>query len=103
MSSETIKQIAGSIAAELRENPERWAKTDYAFDHNGASIDPTDEGACSWCLLGHMMKRSKITCEEFARGFGFNTDPALSLSDWNDAPERTVADIIARCEAVANG
>ena len=83
----TVKEIALSIASELKEHPEHWGQ--IYFHHNGKS-----------CLAGHLRRRMGDDYDQY------NLTPFYdavdgSITRWNDAPQRTVQDVIALCEKVA--
>lgn len=103
MAGKTIKQIAASIAAELHSHPDRWTQGYNAKDRHGLLVDSRDEQACAWCLLGHIKRRSPLRYCGRRNSMEFGFTDADEMTMWNDKSERTVADIIARCEAVANG
>lgn len=105
--------IAADIARELREHPERWTQNRYARDSGGEPLDdPKHVHAVCWCLYGHIRRR----LDEEAMGEGVaSTHGAFidairraspmaqaSLVIWNDRYGRTVGEVIALCDAVAN-
>lgn len=62
--------------------------------------------ACKWCLAGHISKRVGYLAnsfhsdtQPFRRAMALKSD--TFLSEWNDADERTVDDVIALCDKVA--
>lgn len=69
-----------------------WTQGQYARDASGKSAWPTDYFAVRWCLGGALYCASPKTKWLFV-------DPAnggiVHMPDWNDAPERTQADVLA--------
>jgi hypothetical protein len=98
-----IASIAKDIVKELREHPERW--TQQAIARTAAALeldDANDVDAVCWCLEGHIEKRTSSTSswevyEAFRDALG-----TRGLFRWNDSKLRTVDDVIALCETVAN-
>ena len=43
-------------ARELISDPERWSNSWFAEDVIGKIVEPDDERACRWCLLGAIWK-----------------------------------------------
>ena len=70
-------------ARELLAVPERWTKGVSAKDKAGFFIDRKSEAAHSFCIVG-AIGRSNIDYDSF------------DLAYWNDAPERTHAEVLAR-------
>ncbi len=99
------KQIAREIADELKSHPDHWFQGALVKFANGASSSTefgvrTEDAVC-WCLEGHICKRvdrdvSFWALDDFRKLAGVGT-----LFRWNDAPDRTVNDVIALCEKVA--
>jgi hypothetical protein len=104
MSDIDIKAIAADIAGELREHPEQWTQNDYAKGALGIGTDACGPQACTWCLLGHLHRRTggRWSDSLFSQRLGPYV-AYLEISTWNDWPQRTVADVIALCERVAKG
>lgn len=95
----SIKVIAADIARELREHPERWTQGTPARDKEGDSTRARSPAAVSWCLFGHIRRRLyPARCAVGTSSLLFGR----LASSWNDAPERTVTDVIALCEKVAS-
>ena len=71
-------------ARELLAVPERWTKGALARSQNGDDVNPkSSEAAHSFCIVG-AIGRSNIDYDSF------------DLAYWNDAPERTHAEVLAR-------
>ena len=108
MTTATTKAIAADIARELRANPKAWTQGTFGRDANGIECHIME--ACSWCLIGHIDKRVRVLdeqgepvweIEEVAEKAFRAAAGIASISHFNDAPERSVSDIIAMCEKVA--
>jgi hypothetical protein len=98
------RRVLAEVAQELREHPERWCQRTVARSASGEGVRWDDPAATQWCVHGHIRKRVPLT---FTAG-GVIIDKlwdALgeSLYEWHDSPDRTVGDVIALCEKVANG
>lgn len=102
-----IKEIAKSIADELRANPHRWSRDAIAKDANGVKVHRFDPSCQSLCLLGHIwnavdrdiewpsyedQKEAEDGFRRFLRGG--------SIACFNDAAN-SVEDIISLCDKVA--
>jgi hypothetical protein len=86
------KTIAADIARELREHPEHWRQ----------GLWKEGMAAGAKCLGAHIEVRAGGPSMAMKLAFGFNASN-FELIDWNDAPGRTVDDVIELCEKVANG
>ena len=88
-----------STVAELLADPARWTQGHAARKEDGHPVGARDARACRWCLLGAI---------EFVYIWP-DTDDAMSraareahaagglLSNWNDAPGRTHAEVVDIC------
>lgn len=99
-----IKQIAQSIADELRVHPERWTQGHRALNENGERCS-IPEASCL-CLMGHIELRASDAFyfdSSIENAFlSFRRIAGLrSIAEHNDTPGRTVQDIIDLCERVA--
>lgn len=99
----TVQQIAAEMAQEFRGKPERWMQGAYAKDFEGEECSPSDSAAVCWCIAGKLLMHSPSSVGGLWNSF---TNMAFlrnsnELVGWNDAPDRTVADVIALCEKVA--
>lgn len=101
----TPQEIAKSIADELRQHPERWTQGCTARNKEGMPVPHDDIAAVCWCALGHLWRIDPD-------GSTGMLDAAFSLMarkhmdfgsivKFNDAPGRTVEDVIALCDKVA--
>jgi len=85
-------------ARELLAVPERWTTGVLARAQSGYEVTPSSAKAVSWCMSGACLK---IGGDEstFSATFCSVID-ALDLDTcipiWNDAPERTHAEVLAR-------
>lgn len=115
----SLQEVAADIAREFREDASRWTQEEMARDASGSAIDALDEPelaeqAVCWCLRGaidkrlpHFGGRSGPVYLAFDRALGHSIKSeaehdTLEFVKWNDAPGRTVADVIALCERVAS-
>jgi hypothetical protein len=99
--SADYRAIAAAIADELTEHPERWCQVATYLDANGRRCTP--QRAARACLLGHIWKRSNDDRidDAFRRVLQGGCFAFASLSIFNDAPNRTVREIIDLCRKVA--
>jgi hypothetical protein len=90
-----------NAAADLLEKPGAWTQQDYAFDPDGVAVDARNERASCFCALGAI---------RHAGGYPDDVNPAASVlgqfvgdlvCDWNDAPGRTQAEVVAALRAAA--
>lgn len=108
----SAEEIAADIARELREHPEHWIQHSLVRLESGVEEDEpeyaTRSDAICWCLEGLIVRRTKWSPEDGSvdREQVFDTfRTALGETDlyrWNDAHGRTVGDVIALAERVAN-
>ena len=104
----TPQEIAADIARELRENAKCWTRGCLARNQHGDGVDANSKHAVSWCLIGHIIKRTERSqglvigrfCPTLHAFLGECTTE-MSLSEWNDS-RRSVNSIIKLCEKVAN-
>lgn len=85
-------------ARELLAVPERWTTGVLAKSQDGSEVAPNSTEAVCWCISGACLK---IDGSQF-----LNVIEALKIGTavpiWNDAPERTHAEVLARFdEAIA--
>lgn len=101
--SDDPKTLAADIARELRENPNAWTQSYMARRADGKQALVLGDGACSWCLVGHIERRLKdrvVNHPQVLTAF-YNHLDRKSIVCFNDAEGRTVADVIELCEKVA--
>jgi hypothetical protein len=90
---------------------ESWCHGVDALDAHGFEVDPWDEGAASWSLLGAVvavMEREALSAGElpladlgaalYALADLIETD---SLVDWNDDPRQTQGNVVAVLDRAA--
>ena len=101
---ETLSRARALLAA-----PERWTQRADAREKTGYPCDARDVAAVSWCLVGAIgasatdepkddVRLSTITVETLYElsSLAFSTLPDYDgLAFYNDAPERTHADVLA--------
>jgi len=80
--------------AELLSDESKWTNGMFARDARGRSMNPRDAEASCWCLIGAVL-----------RCYGTNVNRCIAslnrlkesigpdVEAWNDAPERTFADV----------
>lgn len=91
-----------SAAADLIEQPNAWCQKAIARNAKGDTLRiATQNSACQWCTIGAVIK----ACENNT----YNTSEVIekvrqvlksrtggdSLGGWNDAPDRTQAEVVA--------
>jgi hypothetical protein len=87
---------------------ESWCRGVDALDVDGFEVDPWDDEAASWSLLGAVLEREASLAGElpmaelgaalYALSELIETD---SLVDWNDDPRQTQGNVIAVLEQAA--
>lgn len=94
-SKKTTLQVLMEARA-LIEKPENWCKYDSAIDEDGVPCGPSYYAAAKWCVMGAVRKFSEsedqiiIAARIFSNVVGYSP-----VGDWNDAPERTHAEVLA--------
>jgi hypothetical protein len=100
------KRIAADIAAQLIAHPEQWTQGSMYRDAAGnSSLDCHESEAVCFCLWAHINKRVNGAAMLVAGHETRLFRAALgvpSLSEFNDAPGRTVEQIIEACKRVAS-
>ena len=88
--------------------PEAWTRGEMARDIDGEEIWPWRVEAVAWSLggairwaLNWVNVEDRPTTTALAQALGFVD--LRAADDWNDAPERTHADILERLDAVLKG
>jgi hypothetical protein len=101
------KTMAADIARELRQHPDRWMQRRLVRFRNGLTSNDQDEvsreDAVCWCLRGHILKRIGPDTRfiEVDEHFRAALGRRVFISEWNDAKDRTVAEVIELCERLA--
>lgn len=85
---------------ELFSGPEKWTKGHNAREADGTETFTHDQSARCWCLWGALIKCYHGLSEETSRISYLlqATIPGGKVSQWNDAPERTFAEVKALVE-----
>lgn len=85
--------------AEFLADPERWTQRALARDASGTCVRPLAPEACRWCLVGALIvcypddrERWEVVEKLMHAVFGAS---GMSLTFWNDSPDRTHAEILA--------
>jgi hypothetical protein len=102
MSNITDRRAVADKLREARALIERgWTQGHDAIDRAGEDIDPRmDEAAC-WCINGALYRagdRDDGAERLLEQAIGHSGEEDFELSpviDWNDAPERTQAEVLA--------
>lgn len=88
-------------AREKITTPERWCQGAHARDEGGQTVLAKDPAACVWCIDGALWAVTRFT-QTSARasasillGEQIGAYSANSIHKWNDAPERTHAEVLA--------
>lgn len=106
----TAQEIAADIARDFREDASRWTQRAWSRDANGVGTYEHSEDAVCWCLRGAIDIRldpdaaAGPILSAFDRALGYepeDDDDTLRFVAWNDAPGRTVGEVIALCDKVA--
>ena len=88
---------------ELLSAPARWTRGVYARNEQGLAVDPHDPEAVCWCLYGAMIYIVGDSNKRFAVHLDAAEDAinvlsgfisAISVADWQDAPDRTHAEVL---------
>jgi hypothetical protein len=92
-------------ARALIEHPEAWTKGEYARDKKGNRVSPSSRKAACWCARGAILRAAAGNIPA-----GFRAHDRLwavirgSITRWNDAPERTHAEVLAAFDrAISDG
>lgn len=79
---------------ELLADPASWTKGEFARNANGYPVLSRSNEACCWCLAGavNVCYENNLEIRDMLK-----TRLGTYISIWNDAPERTHADVINLC------
>lgn len=109
----TPAELRAAAAARLARG---WTQDAYARTAAGRPIGPTCDNAASWCLYGALhaemgglperpsherLRTVGEVCDQIRTELGLPA--SISLGDWNDAPERTQAEVVAAVAGVPRG
>jgi hypothetical protein len=93
-----------NAAADLLERPGAWTQGSLARQENGRAIGPLEKSAKCWCVSGAILRaevgrRCGDAWDRFddytlRRGY-------LHMADFNDAPGRTQAEVVAALREAA--
>lgn len=99
----TGKQLAREIANAFEKHPFAWTRHQNARDRRGAGRLINDPEACRFCLVGaaYRAETTGAATSEAAHALVIalhaNTGSAVQ---WNDAPGRTVAEVVAKLREI---
>lgn len=88
-------------AADLIEPEGAWCQNYFAKDAFGTDVSSTDERGVCWCVEGaiiHVAGRDNAECALGTLSVFLQTGAILV---WNDATERTQAEVVATLRALA--
>lgn len=85
---------------ELFDKPEKWTKGHYSLMSNGEPCLPFMGDAVCWCLAGavHFCYQDNYKLRDAVFKTIDNSLGYLTISEWNDAPERTFEEVKALVE-----
>ncbi len=79
---------------ELLVDSSKWTKGVFARDNDGIAVATHNPNARCWCLVGAIAKCYNIfTDTKYAEIFNKIKLEVEHPSNWNDAPERTFAEV----------
>jgi hypothetical protein len=93
-------------ARALIEQPKAWTQGEYARDKKGNRVPLTSRQATCWCAMGATgrAQAGNIPAGVRARDRLRAAIGDRSIPGWNDAPERTHAEVLAAFDrAISNG
>lgn len=80
-----------------------WCQHTNAKREDNTICAPYNPMASYWCLIGAIMAAYSMNSDKRRQVINKLTDgdaPGKSIALWNDAPERTQAEVIARLQAI---
>ena len=98
----TVQEEARAVLAVL-DSPEKWTQNRNARNAEGIGVYSTDPSAVCFCLIG-AAKRAGLPLfwdDEHLGERLQNKVPSKGVAVWNDAPERTYADVVALLTEIA--
>ena len=95
------QQLAASLADFYAEDPNRWTQNDEARDANGYACSARNPDAVQWCVSGAVDKLYPVFREHEAWMEMRRLMPGGSVVCFNDAPNRTVEEVIAQLRKIA--
>lgn len=95
-------EIAGVLyrAADLIEPEGAWTQNRNARDAFGNAVLATDSSAVCWCAYGAVLRESNYRMiggrpyDRLLQALRTREQRVMSVSMWNDAPERTQAEAV---------
>jgi hypothetical protein len=97
----TVSEIL-SAAADLIEPEGAWTKGQFSRDKEGFYSATSGRKAVCWCALGAIKRTAPDTeAAMAARDCLKSITSSVSVADWNDAPERTQAEVVAKLREAA--
>ena len=97
VTGDQLRRVCAHAAETLRLG---WCKGEVAMDGRGARAHPAGNLAQYWCLIGSI-DRASVECGLDVDGYeevlervceAIGLPDCVSLGEWNDAPERRLAD-----------
>lgn len=100
-------------AAERVERPGAWIKGAFAADAGGALVAASDPEAVCWCTAGAIGAEAHaadpvhpgpiyVRAKAAVTARLLHDDATIAIGEWNDAPERTLSDVVALLRSVAD-
>lgn len=81
---------------QLLSDESKWTKNCYARDRNEFGANHASRTAVKWCLIGAMLRcYDSDDLQKINGRVEAHLDNQSSTSSWNDAPERTFAEVHA--------
>jgi hypothetical protein len=91
-----------SKAADLLEKPGAWTKRAFARDAGGRPVeDPTEPEAVCFCAAGAIWRSGGEVCGAAYNALLEYLGDAVFVSGWNDAKDRTQAEVVAALREAA--
>jgi hypothetical protein len=81
----------------LLSDESKWTKGAYARDKDGVEGTKSFKAAVCWCLSGAIIHCYRLDASRFLGVIQRRLNVAF-IADWNDAPERTFAEVRALVE-----
>jgi hypothetical protein len=99
----TPQELLAAVADHFEAHPEAWTQGAFARDAAGDDlIRPVDRDAVCWCVSGALYKFAMGSEETRRAAWGrLHTAVGTMVTVFNDAPDRTVADVVAKLREAA--